>query len=170
MIPPSTKAMLCILALLPLADSSLAPSLTPPLADALADARILEPVVVARALTEVVRINPILAEGGWLADLRGFDGPERQELSDLLRKEGVGLADRSKLRRLATTAAQSTFVEDDVFGIPRRALQADGREEAAASTQLKKQQGDHSRTAQPDREQADGGSGLSGDSASPSLC
>ena len=118
---PSNK-MLCILALLPLTESSAPPP--PPLVDALADARILEPVAVARALTEVVRINPILAEGGWLADLRGFDGPERQELSDLLRKEGVGLADRSKLRRLATTAAQSTFAEDDVFGIPRRAQQA----------------------------------------------
>jgi hypothetical protein len=165
--------MLCIfLALLPLIESSAlyAPPPTPPLADALADARILEPVAVARALTEVVRINPILAEGGWLADLRGFDGPERQELSDLLRKEGVGLADRSKLRRLATTAAQSTFAEDDVFGIPRRAQQADaGREESTTNTQLKKQQGDHAVTAQPDREHADGGSGMSGDSASPSL-
>ena len=109
------------------------------------------------------------AEGGWLADVCGFGGPDRQELSDVLRKEGAGLADRSKLRRLATTAAQSTFVEDDVFGIPRRALQADGREEAAVSTQLKKQQGDHAGTAQSGREQADDGSGLSGDSASPSL-
>ena len=163
---PSNK-MLCILALLPLTESS-AP---PPLADALADARILEPVAVARALTEVVRINPILAEGGWLADLRGFDGPERQELSDLLRKEGVGLADRSKLRRLATTAAQSTFAEDDVFGIPRRAQQADaGREESATNTQLQKQQGDHAGTAQPASEQANDGSRISADSASPSLC
>ena len=164
MLPSNT--MLCILALLPLAESS-AP---PPLADALADARILEPVAVARALTEVVRINPIFAEGGWLADLRGFDGPERQELSDLLRKEGVGLADRSKLRRLATAAAQSTFVEDDVFGIPRRAQQAaDGREESATKTQLNKQQGDHAGTAQPASEQANDDSGLSADSASPSL-
>ena len=162
------KAMLCILALLPLADSSTFP-LAPSLADALADARILEPVAVARALTEVVRINPIFAEGGWLADLRGFDGPERQELSDLLRKEGVGLADRSKLRRLTTTAAQSTFVEDDVFGIPRRVQAADGREESATKTQLKKQQGDHAGTAQPASEQSNDGSGLSADSASPSL-
>ena len=169
---PPAKAMLCMfLALLPLIESSAlyAPPPTPPLADALADARILEPVAVARALTEVVRINPIFAEGGWLADLRGFDGPERQELSDLLRKEGVGLADRSKLRRLATAAAQSTFVEDDVFGIPRRAQQADGREESATQTQLKKQQGDHAGTAQPASEQANDGSGLSADSASPSL-
>ena len=160
------------LALLPLIESSAlyAPPPTPPLADTLADARILEPVAVARALTEVVRINPIFAGGGWLADLRGFDGPERQELSDLLRKEGVGLADRSKLRRLATAAAQSTFVEDDVFGIPRRAQQADGPEESATNTQLKKQQGDHAGTAQPGREEADDGPSLSGDSAcSPSL-
>ena len=168
---PPTKAMLCMfLALLPLIESSAlyAPPPPPPLADALADARILEPVAVARALTEVVRINPIFAEGGWLADLRGFDGPERQELSDLLRKEGVGLADRSKLRRLATAAAQSTFVEDDVFGIPRRAQQApDGREESAPKTQLKKQQGDHAGTAQPASEQANDDSGLSADSASP---
>ena len=173
---PPAKAMLCMfLALLPLIESSAlyAPPPTPPLADALADARILEPVAVARALTEVVRINPIFAEGGWLADLRGFDGPERQELSDLLRKEGIGLADRSKLRRLATAAAQSTFVEDDVFpvfGIPRRAQQADGREqESATQTQLKKQQGDHAGTAQPASEHANDGSGLSADSASPSL-
>ena len=172
---PPAKAMLCMfLALLPLIESSAlyAPPPTPPLADALADARILEPVAVARALTEVVRINPIFAEGGWLADLRGFDGPERQELSDLLRKEGVGLADRSKLRRLATAAAQSTFVEDDVFGIPRRVQQADGRdgrEESATKTQLNKQQGDHAGTAQPASEQANDGSGLSADSASPSL-
>jgi hypothetical protein len=165
MLPSNT--MLCILALLPLTESS-AP---PPLADALADARILEPVAVARALTEVVRINPILAEGGWLADLRGFDGPERQELSDLLRKEGVGLADRSKLRRLATTAAQSTFAKDDAFGIPRRAQQADGRgEESVTNTQLQKQQGDHASTAQPASDQANDGSRISADSASPSLC
>jgi hypothetical protein len=87
----------------------------------------------------VVRINPILAEGGWLADLPRFDGPERQELSDLLRKEGVGLADRSKLWRLAIAAAQSTFAEDDVVGILRRAQQAvDGREESATNMQLQK--------------------------------
>ena len=165
---PPAKAMLCMfLALLPLIESSAlyAPPPTPPLADALADARILEPVAVARALTEVVRINPIFAEGGWLADLRGFDGPERQELSDLLRKEGVGLADRSKLRRLATAAAQSTFVEDDVFGIPRRAQQADSRDESATSSYT----GDHAGTAQPASEQTNDGSGLSADSASPSL-
>ena len=106
-----------------------------------------------------------------MADLRGFDGPERQELSDLLRKEGVGLADRSKLRRLATTAAQSTFTEDDGFGIPRRAQQADiQREESATNTQLQKQQGDHAGTAQPASEQANDGSRISADSASPSLC
>jgi hypothetical protein len=166
---PPSKAMLCILKLLPLAESS-APLPTPPLADVLAHAHILEPVAVARALTEVVRINPIFAKGGWLADLRGFDGPERQELSDLLRKEGVGLADRSKLRRLASAAAQSTFVEDDVFGIPRRTQQtSEGREELATNKQLKKQQGDHAGTAQPSSKQADGGLGLSGDSASPYL-
>ena len=159
------------LALLPLIESSAlyAPPPALPLADALADARILEPVAVARALTEVVRINPIFAEGGWLADLRGFDGPERQELSDLLRKEGVGLADRSKLRRLATAAAQSTFVEDDVFGIPRRAQQADSRDESATKTQLNKQQGDHAGTTQPASEHANDGSGLSADSTSSSL-
>ena len=156
--------MLCILALLPLADSSLAPSLTPPLADALADARMAEPETVAWALTEVVRINPTSAAGGWLADLRGFDGPERQELSDLLRKEGVGLGDRSKLRRLVTTFTQSTDMEDYVLGIPRRAQQTDGREESATNKQLKTQQEDHAGTAQPSSEQADGG--LSADSAS----
>ena len=169
MMPPSTKAMLCILALLPLADSS-APSLTPPLADALADARMAEPEAVAWALTEVVRINPTSAAGGWLADLRGFDGPERQELSDLLRNEGVGLGDRSKLRRLVTTFTQSTDMEDYVLGIPvipRRAQQTDGREESATSKQLKTQQEDHVGTAQPSSEQADGG--LSADSASASL-
>ena len=163
MMPPSTKAMLCILALLP----SLAPSLTPPLADALADARMAEPEAVAWALSEVVRINPTSAEGGWLADLRQFDELERQELSDLLRKEGVGLGDRSKLRRLVTTYTQSTDTEDYVLGIPRRAQQTDGREESAMNKQLKKQQGDHAGTAQPSSKQADGG--LSADSASASL-
>ena len=158
--------MLYILAVLPLADSS-TPSLTPPLADALADARMAEPEAVAQALTEVVRINPTFAEGEWLADLRGFDGPERQELSDLLRKEGVGLGDRSKLRRLVTTCTQSTDMEDYVLGIPRRAQETDGREESATNKQLKTQQEDHVGTAQPSSEQADGG--LSADSASASL-
>jgi hypothetical protein len=126
-----------------------------------------EPDAVARALTAVIRIDPT-TEGGWLADLRAFDGPERQELSDLLRKEGVGLADRSKLRRLTTAATQPTAkMEDDVV-IPRR-VQADGREEKMSTTnkQLKQQQGDHAGTAQSRSEQADGGSGLSGDSAYP---
>ena len=104
--PPTIKAKLCILLLLPLAESS-AQQPTPQLADALADAHMVEPEVVARALREVIRIDHTSTEeGGWLADLRGFDGPERQELSDLLRKEGVGLADRSKLRRLTTAATQ----------------------------------------------------------------
>ena len=152
--PPSMNAKLCILALLPLAESSARPP-TPQLADALADAHMVEPEVVARALREVIRIDHTSTEeGGWLADLRGFDGPERQELSDLLRKEGVGLADRSKLRRLATSAA--TW---------RRAQLSDAREDSATNTQLKKQQGDHAGTAQPSGEQADNGSGLSADSA-----
>ena len=164
------KEILCILVLLPLAESS-APPPTPSLADALAEAHMADSEAVARVLTEVVRINPTFAvEGGWLADLRGFDGPERQELSDLLRKEGVGLADRSKLRRLATGATQLTIVQEASAGVWRRAQQADaGREESATNTQLKKQQGDHAGTAQSGREQADDGSGLSGDSASPSL-
>jgi hypothetical protein len=56
--------MLCILALLPLADSSAFPP-APPLADALVDARMAEPEAVALALTEVPpRINPASAEGG----------------------------------------------------------------------------------------------------------
>jgi hypothetical protein len=96
--------MLCILALLPLAESS-APPLAPSLADALTEAHMADSEAVARVLTEVVQINPTFAiGGGWLVDLRGFDEPERQELSDILRKEGVGLADRSKLRRLVTGA------------------------------------------------------------------
>ena len=167
-------AMLCSLALLPLAESS-APPPTPSLANALAEAHMADSEVVARVLTEVVRINPsyptitVAVEGGWLADLRGFDGPERQELSDLLRKEGVGLADRSKLRRLATGATQLTIVQEAAAGVWRRAQQADGREDSATNTQLKKQQGDHAGTAQPGREEADDGPGLSGDSASPSL-
>jgi hypothetical protein len=175
-VPPSimsphiaTMAMLCILALLPLAESS-APPPAPSLADALAEAHMADSEAVARVLTEVVQINPTFAiGGGWLVDLRGFDEPERQELSDILRKEGVGLADRSKLRRLATGATELTTVQEAAAGVWRRAQQADGREELTTNTQLKKQQGDHAVTAQPDREQADGGSGLSGDSASPSL-
>ena len=162
-------AMLCSLALLPLSESS-APPPTPSLADALAEAHMADSDVVARVLTEVVRINPIFAVGGgWLADLRGFDGPERQELSDLLRKEGVGLADRSKLRRLATGATQLTIVQEASAGVWRRAQQADQREDSATKTQLKKQQGDHGGTTQSGREQADDSFGLSGDSASPSL-
>ena len=153
--------MLCILALLPVFAAS-----APPLAAALADARMAEPDAVARALTEVIRIDPT-TEGGWLADLRGFDGPERQELSDLLRKEGVGLADRSKLRRLTTAATQPTAMEDDVASIARRAQQTDGREESTTNKQLTQQQGDHAGTAQPSSEHADSGSGLSGDSAYP---
>ena len=155
--------MLCILALLP----GLFAESTPPLAAALADARMAEPDAVARALTEVIRIDPT-TEGGWLADLRGFDGPERQELSDILREEGVGLADRSKLRRLTTAATQPTALEDDVASISRRAQQTvDGREESTTSKQLTQQQGDHAGTAQPSSKQADSGSGLSGDSAYP---
>ena len=164
-------AKLCSLALLPLAESS-APPPTPSLADALAEAHMADSEVVARVLTEVVRINPTVAVGGgWSADLRGFDRPERQELSDLLRKEGVGLADRSKLRRLATGTTQLTIVQEASAGVWRRALQqaAEGREESATNTQLKKQQVDHAGTAQLGREQADDGPGLSGDSASPSL-
>jgi hypothetical protein len=168
------KAILCILALLPLAESSASPP-PPSLADALAEAHMADSEAVVRVLTEVVRLNPTFAdvevlEGGWLADLRGFDGPERQELSDILRKEGVGLADRSKLRRLATGATQLTTVKEAApaaAGIWRRVQQTDEREESATNTQLKKQQGDHAGTAQSDREQADDGSGLSGDSASP---
>ena len=59
-----------------------------------------EPQAVARILTDIIRVD---ATGGeWLADLRGFDSTERAELCDALRSEGVGLADRSKLRILAT--------------------------------------------------------------------
>ena len=154
-----------ILALLPLAQSP-TPSPAPRLVDALADTRMAEPAAVAQALTEEVRINPTSAEGGWLADLRGFDAPEREELSDLLRKEGVGLGDRSKLRRLvaaSTSHVQSTATK---VVVPRRVQQVSGREEmSATSAQLKNQQGDHAGTAQPSGEQADDGLGLSGDSA-----
>jgi hypothetical protein len=104
--------MLCMfLAMLSLAESSPHPPPTPPLADVLAAARMAEREAIAQVLAEVVRINPASAvstRGEWLADLRGFDGQERQELSDLWQKEGVALGDRSKLRRLATRAAQST--------------------------------------------------------------
>ena len=105
-----------------------------------------------------------------MADLRGFDGPERQELSDVLRGEGVGLGDRSKLRRLATVTVDRNL-EDDTVRVSRRALQqADpGREESATNAQLKKQQGDHAGAAQPSSKQADSGSGFSGDSASPCI-
>jgi len=163
-------AMLCILALLPLAESS-APSPAPSLADALAEAHMADSEAVARVLTEVVQINPTFAiGGGWLVDLRGFDEPERQELSDILRKEGVGLADRSKLRRLAIGATQLTTRQEAAAGVWRRAQQSDAREESATNTQLKKQQGDHAGTAKPSGEQADGGSGLSADSALAPLC
>ena len=176
---PPSKAMLCLLALLPLAQASANPPPPPALADALAGARMAEPEAVARALIEVVRINPAttdeLGPAGWLADLRGFDGPERHELSDILRKEGVGLADRSKLRRLVTAAAAQSIAMKPPLeearaaaaGVPRRAQEADGREESATSTQLKKQQGDHAGTAQPGGKVTGDGSGLSSGSASP---
>jgi hypothetical protein len=41
---------------------------------------------------------------------------------------------------------------------------------SATNKQLKEQQGDHAGTAQPSSEQANDGSGLNADSASPSLC
>jgi hypothetical protein len=172
---PPILSVLCILALLPLAES------VPPssLAAALAAARVVEPAGVVRALTEVIRIDAT-TRGGWLADLRAFDGPERQELSDLLRGEGVGLADRSKLRQLATgrpAATQSTIgIKDNGIGYlhdglssqpegPRRAQ--DGREESATATQLRNQQGNQAGTAQLRSERADNGTwGLSSDSAS----
>jgi hypothetical protein len=169
---PHAKAMFCILILLPLANA------TPlPLPAALAAARMAEPEAVTRALTEVVRIDPT-TEGGWLLDLRGFDGPERKELSGVLRGEGVGLADRSKLRRLVSAATKltATCMEDGCIGMhdgstsqskrSRRRAQ-DGREESATNTQLKKQQGDHAGTAQPGGKETSDGSGLSADSASP---
>jgi hypothetical protein len=63
--PPSMKAKLCILALLPLAESSARPP-TPQLAYALADAHMVEPEVVARVLREVIRIDHTSTEeGGW---------------------------------------------------------------------------------------------------------
>ena len=167
----SILSMLCMLALLPLAES------VPPssLAAALAAARVVEPAAVERALTEVVRIDAT-TEGGWLADLHDFDAPERQELSDLLREEGVGLADRSKLRQLATAAKQSNIgIKDNGIGYlhdglssqpegPRRAQ--DGREESATNKQLKNQQANQAGTVQPSSERADNGWGMSGDSAS----
>ena len=169
--------MLCIFAMPALAQSS-TPTSAPALAvvDALADARIMEPEAVARALKEVVRINPTptdSADGGWLADLRGFDGSERQELSALLRSEGVGLGDRSKLRRLATATQSIAMLEGNAkIGIQRRAQQLAGGGEESSTTnkQLKKQQGDHAGTAQSSGKQADDDSGLSADSAcSPSF-
>ena len=60
---PPSNSMLCIFALLPLAQSSALPP-PPPLATALADARIAEPEAVARALIEVIRINLTTEEQG----------------------------------------------------------------------------------------------------------
>jgi hypothetical protein len=163
------KAILCILALLPPLAECVPSRWTPPLTDTLANARMVDPKAVAQALTEVVRIDST-TEGGWLADLRGFDGSERRELSELLRGEGVGLADRSKLRRLANAASRGpqswTTLQIDGFGDsdPRRAQQADGQEEST-----NKRQENHAGTAQSKCEQAESGSGLSGDSASSSL-
>jgi hypothetical protein len=76
----------------------------------------VEPVAVATALTNIIRVDLTSKHDSWLSDLRGFDGAERAELYETLRVAGVALADRSKLRRLATASGwqslgESTTVE-----------------------------------------------------------
>ena len=71
---------------------------------ALSATRMADPAAVARVLAEIVGVEP--AGGAWLTDLRGFDAAERAELCDALRSERAPLADRSKLRRLITAAAE----------------------------------------------------------------
>jgi hypothetical protein len=70
-----------------------------PLLPALKSARLAEPELAARVLTDTFKLGGS-DDGVWLADLQAFDGPEREEMLEVLRGEGVGLADRSKLRRL----------------------------------------------------------------------
>ena len=67
--------------------------------DALDRARLAEPLLAARVLTQTLRLD---VDGAWLADLEAFDADERAEMFAALRGEGVALADRSKLRRLAS--------------------------------------------------------------------
>jgi hypothetical protein len=76
--------------------------------DALDRARLAEPLLAARVLTQTLRLD---ADGAWLADLEAFDADERAEMFAALRGEGVALADRSKLRRLASGGgAQPVFI------------------------------------------------------------
>jgi hypothetical protein len=81
------------------------PSDTPCMYATLSAVHMAEPEAVARVLTDVIRVNP--TDGDWLADLHGFDKAERIELCDALKSQGVALADRSKLRRLATSGRKS---------------------------------------------------------------
>ena len=70
------------------------------LAETLHQARITEPLLAARVLT--LHTLGLDAEGPWLADVQAFDDGEHEEMFVALRKEGVALADRSRLRRLAS--------------------------------------------------------------------
>jgi hypothetical protein len=88
---------------------------------------VVEPEAIARVLIDIVRVSP--SGSDWLDDLHGFDKVERVELSNALKAQGVALADRSKLRKLATLgqkAPQSTVfsqITEPIGGSGSRKLQ-----------------------------------------------
>jgi hypothetical protein len=99
-----------------------------------------KPEAVARVLTDIIGVD--LTSGKWLADLQGFNSAEQTELCDAMRSEGVGLADRSKIRILATApelqhelwtkqAAHAQFVEP-TFASPRQLQQSGGSMDSIA--------------------------------------
>jgi hypothetical protein len=97
-------AVLCLF-VLPVCKAGHAPvsdTLPAELFTLLSAAGMAEPEAVARVLTDTIGLQASTSEGGsWLADLREFDATERSELYETMRSDGVALADRSKLRRLA---------------------------------------------------------------------
>ena len=65
---------------------------------ALESFRLAEPNLAKRVLVHTLKLDPV--DGSWLADLGEFDIQERKEMVEVMRMEGLALADRSKLRRM----------------------------------------------------------------------
>ena len=98
------------------------------LAEALHQARIAEPLLATRVLTQTLGLD---AEGPWLADVQAFDDGEREEMFAALRKEGVTLADRSRLRRLASAGVTQPVPDGE--NSPRRSAQSSEGDSGGAS-------------------------------------
>jgi hypothetical protein len=130
------------------------------LATVILHARVSEPEQMTGMLNEL-RLESA-------AHIGRLDEEERSEMMTAMRRAGVALGDRNKLRLLGTGSMDRVGSLPPVPAGrgPRRAQDA-RVEESATNKQLKKQVGDHAGTAQPSGEQADGGLGLSGDSAIP---